>query len=298
MLQVQAQYPGFVDYFIIGQHFSRFSGNQFNNQQDWWFYPGVIGIFMFPWVIFIAWNALQRLLTGKALQSGLSLRLDPWMSLAWIWLSMILLFFSLPTSKLIGYILPVIPPVAILAVHSWDQLMGHKKTAHTWFLGMCGLSLALAIGANFLARYNSMQDASIDATQALTCFSQPDDPVYVAGEYPFDLPFLAHRKKALVVIENWDDARLNSGDNWRRVFFEGADFDPASGQVLQNPQVMQAASSEVRWLVAPAQFQLPAMKETWQVVFKGQAWWLWRSGPVSPSLKAAERCAMSTGGQP
>jgi 4-amino-4-deoxy-L-arabinose transferase-like glycosyltransferase len=283
MLQVQAQFSGFFDYFIIGHHFSRFSGDQFNNRQDWWFYPGVIGIFMFPWVLFIAWNVVQQIVKGKALRGGMAaFRLNPWTSLPWIWLGVILLFFSLPTSKLIGYILPVIPPVAILAVLNWDTLMEHKKSANAGFWGICGFSLALATGANFLARYNSMKDHIQDVAQTLTCLSNPEDKVYVFGEYPFDLPFLAQRSQALIVIENWDEVRKNSGDNWRRVFFEGADFDHAAGQVLQSPEVLKLSSPDVRWLVTPAQFSHPNITDGWQVAFKGHAWWLWRSGAALP----------------
>ena len=299
MLQAQRHYPEFFDYFIIGQHFSRFSGNQFNNQQAWWFYPGVIAIFMFPWVLFIAWNALQKLLVWRPFGDKNQTQRDPWTALAWIWLLMILLFFSLPTSKLMGYILPVIPPVALLAVYSWNQLTAHKKSAPFWFTGLCGLSMALAIGGNFLARYNSLEDAALDTAQKLTCLSAPKDPVFVTGDYPFDVPFLANRAQALIVVENWDEARRNSGDNWRRVFFEGADFDPASGKVLQNPEVLQQPSPDVRWLITPAQFQLtPAMQAVWQIAFEEKAWKLWRSGPTPLATGAAHCSPLRASGKP
>jgi len=48
--QVQNSFSGFFNYFIIEQHFSRFTGSHFNSQQPWWFYLPVIAAYMFPWL--------------------------------------------------------------------------------------------------------------------------------------------------------------------------------------------------------------------------------------------------------
>jgi len=188
-------------------------------------------------------------------------------------------FFSIPKSKLMGYILPVIPPMAILIVKHWDRLTANKKSAGFWFWCICGFSASTSVGANFLARHNSLQDSSRDTAVVLNCLLQPGDQVYVAGAYPYDLPFEINRQEPLLIIQDWADARKNATDDWRRVFFEGADFDPAAGHVLQSEESMQAVLPNGKsWLVAPAEFQLQASYHPWRVIFKGRSWSLWRAG--------------------
>jgi len=295
MMQMQSQFPNFFDYFIVGQHFSRFTGAQFNSQQPWWFYLPVIGIFMFPWVFWVAWDAASRWRAGFSFQKLRRTSMDPWQVLPWVWLLVILVFFSMPKSKLMGYILPVIPPAAMLIVRSWDRLMGNRKSANFWFWMVCGLSASLAVGANFLARYNSMKDTSLDATHVLRCLMQPDDKVYVAGNYPYDLPFEGKLQQPLIIVQDWDDARRNAADDWRRIFFEGADFDLQAGQVLQNMQSLQDVPPNGKsWLMTPAEFQMEARPHAWQLVFKGRAWWLWRAGGAAIPLNPA--CSVNTQG--
>ena len=279
MLWVQSEFAGFLDYFIIGQHFSRFTGSHFNNAQPWWFYLPVIGIFLGPWILVLLWG-----LGGSAralLKQGNTgtRQTDRWAVLLWVWLLVILAFFSLTTSKLAGYILPVIVPAAVLAARSWDRLTAHKPSAKTWFYGVCSLSFALAVGGNFLARYNSLQDASLDTTQALRCLMQSGDRVHVAGGYPYDLPFEANLQQALVVVQDWDDVRQNVSDDWRRTFVDGADFDAIAGQALQAVSTLEHPPANGKnWLVTPADYEIPFASTPWQVVYKGQAWWLWRAG--------------------
>ena len=42
MLAMQQRYPGFFDYFIVEQHFHRYTEARFNNAQPWWFFLVVL----------------------------------------------------------------------------------------------------------------------------------------------------------------------------------------------------------------------------------------------------------------
>jgi 4-amino-4-deoxy-L-arabinose transferase-like glycosyltransferase len=281
MWQMQTKFSGFFDYFIVQQHFSRFTGTNFNNPQPLWFYPAVIAILMFPWVLFVLADLVKSAVGFRKIRIA---PLDPWAALPWVWLLIILLFFSLPKSKLIGYILPVVPPVALLAARSWDRLFGSKPSSERWFGLVFGLSLALAIGANLLARHNSLKDDSLDVAHQLSCASQSTDRIFVAGSYPFDLPFENKRSQALIVLQDWEQVSRSTSDGWRRIFYEGGEFDPQARLALQNMDTLQKTPADGHsWLVAPAETAITKTEDGWHIVFKGKAWWLWRKQEVSPS---------------
>ena len=101
----QQKYPNFLHYFFIEQQFDRFGGKQFNNKQPWFFYVGCLLISFLPWLLLVgtqySWKTAKNLLNNNTF--GL---------LIW-WAISVTVFFSMPPSKLVGYILPAAPPLAI-----------------------------------------------------------------------------------------------------------------------------------------------------------------------------------------
>ena len=101
--------PLFFHYFFITQHFSRFLTHHFNGQQPFWFYFCVILMGAFPWTIFLPQMLVRKIAcvwkNAHTQQAELFLLL---------WVAVIFVFFSLPASKIIGYILPIFPPIALL----------------------------------------------------------------------------------------------------------------------------------------------------------------------------------------
>jgi len=59
MAVMQLRYPGFFDYFIVEQHFHRYSGSDFNNRQPFWFFVVALPLLMLPWSVWL-WPALRR----------------------------------------------------------------------------------------------------------------------------------------------------------------------------------------------------------------------------------------------
>ncbi|MBY0504099.1 MAG: glycosyltransferase family 39 protein [Bryobacteraceae bacterium] len=92
----------FIDVFIVRHHFSRFADDTLKHAQPFWFYVPVLIGAVFPW-------SPALLLTARAD----SLR-DPRRQYVVAWLLWTLLFFSLATNKLPGYLLPLLPAAAIL----------------------------------------------------------------------------------------------------------------------------------------------------------------------------------------
>jgi 4-amino-4-deoxy-L-arabinose transferase-like glycosyltransferase len=99
-------YQGFVHYFFIDQQVKRYLTAGFNNKQGWWFYIAITVVFFLPWLFLAPLKGIwQRWvdLFGKELAA----------LLVW-WPVAVIGFFSIPESKLAGYIIPAMAPIAIL----------------------------------------------------------------------------------------------------------------------------------------------------------------------------------------
>ncbi|MFQ6687203.1 dolichyl-phosphate-mannose--protein mannosyltransferase, partial [Bordetella pertussis] len=104
---MQVRYPGFFQYFFVHQHFERFAQTGFNNVQPFWFYLPVIAGLALPWSLWAGGLLRKQFWAADADPDGLR-------RLALVWLAVIVAFFSMPQSKLVGYIMPVLPPLAFL----------------------------------------------------------------------------------------------------------------------------------------------------------------------------------------
>ena len=284
----QRQFPGLLDYLFGAQQFGRYTGKTFNNAQAWWFYGVALLLLFFPWLGLV----LAQVGRGARVNPAVDRRV---FSLAWVWVLAILVFFSIPRSKLVGYILPVVPALALLAAWGWERVVGTWRHAPKLWAGLVGLALSIAVVANFMVESVTQDRYSIDIAPTLACLKQPGDTVYLVGGYPYDLPFLIRADQPMVVVQDWPTVRQTTGDNWRRELFEGADFDAQAGQVLQTPDVLPAASQQPgHWLVAPRQ-HAPAELSGWTLVQHGVGWSLYRSTAAGVDRAAdLARCAVAT----
>lgn len=263
--------PGLLAYLFGDQQFNRYTATTFNNGRPWWFYLAGLFLLMFPWTFLVLPQVLtwlrRRSLPGPQ-------GLGPWVSLAWIWLVAIIGFFSVPHSKLIGYALPVMPPLAFLAALGFEQTLARRPHAGRYFGGLLLVALLVAGGVEWAAARYTERRGSADVASALACQMSPGDTVLTAGDFPYDLPFVARLPQAMVVIQDWALQRREAGDNWRRELFEGADFDREAGQVLQGQDTLaQASRLPGQWLVAPRGFEV----KNFDLVLEGRAWVLYRS---------------------
>jgi hypothetical protein len=279
------------------QQFTRYVGSGFNNVQPWWFYPLCLVVLLFPWTFFALAEGVagarqwrRGVVTGPVSRQALSL--------CWIWVGAILVFFSIPQSKLIGYILPVTPPLALLAAAGWGRLMDGRRRAGAWLAGLAALMLAVSAATSVASRYfPALARSSQGVAQVLACAAAPDDPVYVAGgAFPYDLPFYAGTTQPLIVVQHWAQMRATSGDDWRRELFEAGDFDPAvAARVLQSlPAALQAMHTTPNaWVIADIEDAKAETKGLRQVARSGR--WALYASPDRPLTPEGPEAAQDKG---
>ncbi len=279
-VMAQQKYPELFNYMFIGQQFNRYTAATYNNQQPGWFYLLSLVLLLFPWVFF-ALNLVRRKVRAAmgVLPATAPLMAKEWWSLCWVWVVTITVFFSIPNSKLVGYILPVIPALALLSALGWERAMAHRASAGKVFAAVCLLNIGLAL--LFVTQVGKITRTSRtqDVAAVLACAARPTDTVYVSGAYPYDLPFYAQTSKPLVVLANWPQLRQNAGDSWQRELFEGADFDPQAGQVLQLPDALAPAGvMPGNWFVAKKGNPMTEGLVGWTLFYEGAGWMLYQSG--------------------
>jgi 4-amino-4-deoxy-L-arabinose transferase-like glycosyltransferase len=99
----------FIEELFIRHHFQRFTSNEFGHPQPVYFFLVVAIAGAAPWT-FLLIPAVARL---RSLRPRIDER-DSLLALAWVWVAVPLIFFSLSESKLPGYILPISPALAVI----------------------------------------------------------------------------------------------------------------------------------------------------------------------------------------
>jgi 4-amino-4-deoxy-L-arabinose transferase-like glycosyltransferase len=278
-VMAQQKYPQLFNYMFVGQQFNRYTAATYNNPQPGWFYLLSIVLLLFPWVFF-ALNQVRRAETPSAAAPVAK----EWWSLCWIWTVAITAFFSIPNSKLVGYVLPVIPALALLSAWGWERAMARRDRSGKIFAALCLLNLAIALVLMLKVGDVTRGARAKDVAQVLACEARPSDTVYVAGAFPYDLPFYAQTRRPMVVLGNWPELRQQSGDGWQRELFEGADFDAQAAQLLQPTEVLaQAGNVPGNWFVASTSFSMPPGLVGWKLFYTGAGWVLYQSATALPA---------------
>ena len=288
------EYPDMLAYMFGKHQFGRYTATTFNNARPWWFYGLAITVLMFPWVFVVASDGLQRVRAwGERTANAPTTEVDArWVSLCWIWVLAILGFFSIPNSKLVGYALPVMPPLAVLAALWWQVHVAPRRWAGFAFGALVCANLGLALGAQMAATSYTAHRSTADVADVLACSAHAADVVAAVDDYPYDLPFYAQLTKPVEVIQDWETLRQTAGDNWRRELFEGADFDAVAARSLVPLSRLVSLRQEPNaWVVAPnGSAVLNAQShDGFTRVFEGQAWTLFRSSLASERPEATEQ---------
>ncbi len=222
---MQQKFPGFFDYYFIHQQFERFVGEAFNNPQPVLFYVPVVFGLTLPWSLGLF--GLFSKSFWKSDSASLAV-------LLLVWFAVIGVFFSIPASKLIGYALPTLPPLAALIAEVLVRGMHGKWSDQvTRAVGGCfvGASIGclIAIGAFRMTQ----KDSGFEMGQQIAAQIKPDDTMVFLLNFPFDLAFYVGAKQPAWVVENWP--KLIKRDNWRNELADAALFDPNVGaQTLVN----------------------------------------------------------------
>jgi 4-amino-4-deoxy-L-arabinose transferase-like glycosyltransferase len=237
---MQQRFPDFLHYFFVYQHFQRFSGSGFNNVRPFWFYVPVVLLLCLPWSLGL-WRSLrQRPALGTPAQGLTGLML--------IWCAVIVGFFSLPSSKLVGYVLPALPPLAALLAVAWQGRP--TPTAHlprTWLLG-AAVCCVVAIGAAAGLDKNTNQPLA----KILLAQRQPGEALLMVGRYAYDLPVLLREKDPVPVVTDWHDRARLATDSWEKELADAGEFAPqAAARTLIDLPALRATlcAKPVTWVL-------------------------------------------------
>ena len=103
--------------FIVNHHIARFVTDLHHHSQPVWYYIPVLILGFFPWIFFLIPAARDFFKRDWRLSiQDFRLRL-----FLWLWAMIPILFFSASSAKLAGYILPSIPPLALLVSLEWKR---------------------------------------------------------------------------------------------------------------------------------------------------------------------------------
>ncbi len=149
------QNPEWFDFYVIHEHFERYLEDVSDRNQPFWYFFVLMPAGLFPWVVFLP----QALI--DAFRSGWQKRrehADLWF--LGITVLFILLFFSASKSKLIPYILPAYPALAVLVgrylAKVWRAPEQFKLRGVLWSFTGLAAALAVALPIVMFARAGKM----------------------------------------------------------------------------------------------------------------------------------------------
>jgi 4-amino-4-deoxy-L-arabinose transferase-like glycosyltransferase len=148
---VQARNPEFAGFFFVHEHFARFLTTVHHRTEPWWFFAAILLVALTP----VLWSTRSAIVLARRQRPAAGE--FPVARLLAIWCAVVLAFFSISQSKLAPYIMPMMPPLAVLMAPAVHEHRGAQGRA--WF-ALGALSLLVGIALVVLCRQRS---GAIDA---------------------------------------------------------------------------------------------------------------------------------------
>ncbi len=189
-LVMEHRHPGFLRFFFYEHHVLRFATQKFGRDQPWFFYLLVLPAAFLPWTPAGA-AALARVLPEWRGGDRRSAALAAWVVL-------VTAFFSKSHSKLITYILPVFPHLALLAAGTLGR-DGPRWAKRSLPAGVLGGLLVGALGLLALRAAAPLISAR-DVAAEIASRRGPDDLVYTYSTYLHGLPFYTGRRVDKMIL--------------------------------------------------------------------------------------------------
>jgi 4-amino-4-deoxy-L-arabinose transferase-like glycosyltransferase len=180
--------PGFAWFYFVHEHLLRYTTKIHGRYHPFWFFIPVLFAGLLPWTLLLP-RALRSALAAPAEERRKTVFLI-------LWAGIVFLFFSLSDSKLVPYVLPAVPPLALLAGR-------FLSVAGTWRLpvrmaaGSAVFLTVLLASLPWLDRQMSIRDLALRLRSRL----RPGDVVVTYHEYYQGLPFYLGRT---VTVAAWD----------------------------------------------------------------------------------------------
>ena len=284
-IAMQQRFDGFLHYFFVVQHFQRFAATGFNNVQPWWFYPVVLALCSFPAVLWLRRMLTRDYFTTTDTQGAVRLLMG-------LSVGCVLLFFSIPQSKLLGYILPALPALAWLIADASFLAVETAARKRRWAITLVVsalVGLVAVIGLSIDTRHSSKP-----LGVALRAHYQAGQSVYILKDYLYAVPFYARLQQPVFDVDDWNDPEIARRDTWRKEIADAGSFAPAlSKRLLLFPQALPAALCHggVAWVLGAedAIKDYPFLAQA-QVITSNNRQVVWRVDPAQPAQFVALRC--------
>ena len=164
---------------------------------------------------------------------------------------MITVFFSIPTSKLVGYVLPAIPAFAALLT---EGLVNGTRLSVRWKFTLVVLAAALCVGS-IVAITRADDITSKPLAKAYRDNAASGEPLVFLKTYRFDIPFYAKLAEPIIIIDKWDEPITR--DSWSKEMADAAVFRPTAGEkvLVNTPDMLNVLCSQpVTWVITPKDF--------------------------------------------
>ncbi len=142
LIAIERRLPSFFEFFFVREHFERFLTRVEARYEPWWFFGLVLALGSLPWIA----PMLRALATGWRASQPQG-RFDA-RRLLWVWSVVVLVFFSASDSKLIPYILPMFPALALLVGSAEDARL--RADLRLTGIGLVAAGVAVGVGAVIL----------------------------------------------------------------------------------------------------------------------------------------------------
>ena len=150
---IQREVPQFFQFFFVREHFARYLTRIADRYEPWWFFVPILVAGCLPWLV----------PAGRALFGG-------WRAAAprgqfdarrflWAWTAVTFCFFSASDSKLVPYILPMFPTLALLMAASSETSL--RRDLRITGYGMIVVGVLLLSLAAFAPRLTAPSDQAV-----------------------------------------------------------------------------------------------------------------------------------------
>jgi hypothetical protein len=243
---MQMRFPDFSRYFFIFQQVERYALDGLNNPPPFWFYVPLLVGGLFPWSLWM-WRALRE--REVAPPESLSLRALMWMSVL-----VIIGFFSIPHSKMVGYSLPAIPPLAFLIADAIGRPATAIRQAGGALRWTAIAAIVMCMGTVVIARVTATRSGE-DLSRRIAMERAPSELVYFYRYEYLDMPFYLRLREPARVVRSWkSEPTLGTGhDDWRNALYDAGQFDPARARQLlldEGDFIPDLCRQPVAWVVA------------------------------------------------
>lgn len=157
IIAVSLANPEFPYFFFLHEQFERFLTTIHQRDAPWWYFLPLLAIGALPWTSL--WLAAVKSSWRADAGAGFQPR-----RFLWIWIAVVVIFFSASHSKLPPYIAPVFPALALLTAEALPRMRAVTVRWHFILVAslLAALSLTVALVPNTIAG-----ERSIDLVDAL-----------------------------------------------------------------------------------------------------------------------------------